>query len=418
MIESIKNMWKIVDLRKKILFTLAMIVIYRLGAYIPVPGIDVEVIRQYINQGALLGFLDVMSGGALNNFSIFAMGISPYINASIILTLLTIAIPALERISKEGVEGRKKISQYTRYLTVVLGLVQAIGLTIGLRSAMIEPGWTTYIIMITTLTAGTAFIMWLGEQITDKGVGNGISIIIFASVVSTLPSMFVRVFSLVAANAVNIFLAIAFVVFAIVTVVGIVFITQGQRKIPVQYAKRVVGRKMYGGQSTFIPLKVNQSGVIPVIFASSLLLFPVTIAGFFPSNGVANAISNFLDPSGVWYSVIYVLLIIAFTYFYTSITFNPIDMADNMKQNGGFIPGVRPGKPTSSYLMRVMNRVTLVGGAFLALVAIVPNFLFYSTSLNIAFGGTSLLIAIGVALETMKQIESQMTMRHYKGFMK
>lgn len=418
MLENVRNMWKIEDLRKKIIFTLLMIVVYRLGAYIPVPGIDVSVIQAYINQGALLGFLDVMAGGALSNFSIFAMGISPYINASIILTLLTVVIPKLEALSKEGAEGRKKISQYTRYLTVVLGLVQAIGLTIGLKSAMTNPGAITYIIVISTLTAGTAFIMWLGEQITDKGIGNGISIIIFTSVVSSFPSMFVKVFSLVAADMVNIIVAVAFVLFALLSVVGIIFVTQGQRKIPVQYAKRVVGRKMYGGQSTFIPLKVNQAGVIPVIFASSLLMFPLTIAGFLPNNKVATAISNALSPSGWLYIVLYMLLILGFTYFYTAITFNPQDLSDNMKKYGGFIPGIRPGKPTTMYLNKVMNRITLVGALFLAVIAIIPNVLFYRTALNISFGGTSLLIAIGVALETMKQIESQMTMRHYKGFMK
>jgi len=418
MFEAVRNAWKIEDLRKKIIFTLLMIVVFRLGCYIPVPGIDSSVIATYINSSTLFGFMDVMSGGALSSFSIFAMGITPYINSSIILTLLTVVIPALERISKEGAEGRKKISQITRYLTVGLGLLQAVGMTVGFRNAVTNPGIWTYLVIVMTLCAGTAFVMWIGEQITDKGLGNGISIIIFAGIISSFPSMFVQVIALVFVNPINIIWAVLFFIFAALTVVGMIAVTQGQRKIPVQYAKRVVGRKMFGGQSTFLPLKVNQAGVIPVIFASSLLMFPATIAVFLPKSKFAVGLSNALSPDGWLYFILYVGLIIAFTYFYTAITFNPDEMSDNLKKYGGFIPGVRAGYATTKYLKKVMSRVTLVGAIFLAVIAVVPNILYYRTVLQINFGGTSMLIAVGVALELMNQIESQMTMRHYKGFMK
>ncbi len=418
MFETIRNIWKVEDLRKKIIFTILMLLVYRLGAHIPVPGIQEEVIRSFIDKGALLGFFDTLSGKAFSNFSIFAMGIVPYINASIILQLLSIVIPKLEELGKQGAEGRRKISQYTRYLTVALALIQAIGLSYGLRSAMDTIGFKSYLIVAMTLTAGTAFVMWLGEQITDKGIGNGISLIIFAGIVVSFPNMIQRVYELVKTSTMNIFMGVLLVAIILIMIIGIVFVTEGQRKIPVQYAKRVVGRKMYGGQSTFIPLRVNQAGVIPVIFASSILMFPMTIAGFLPNNGFARVVSNALRTDGWLYPVLYTLLIVAFTYFYTAISFNPQDLSDNMKKYGGFIPGIRPGYPTTQYLTKVLNRITLIGGLFLAIISVIPNIIMSTTALQISFGGTSLLIAVGVALETMKQIESQLTMRHYKGFMK
>lgn len=425
MLRTIASAWKIGDIRKKIIFTLMMLLIYKVGACIPVPGIDRSVLQDFFRDGAgLFDLFNMFSGGAFSNFTIFALSITPYITASIIFQLLTIAIPALERIAKEGTEGKKKIAQYTRYLTVVLAFIQAIGMSLGLfRSALKYDDAFSVIVVILTLSAGTAFLMWLGEQINESGIGNGISLIIFAGIVAAIPGGVSRAFSQFQAGEISIITLIVFAIFAIIVVVGIIEIQQGQRRIPVQYAKRVVGRKMYGGQSTHIPLKVNQAGVIPVIFAISILQFPLTITYFVPGTGFANFVATWLSPSGnamgaTIYATLYAILVILFTYFYTSVTFNPMEVAGNMKANGGFIPGIRPGKPTVEYLSKVMARITFVGAIFLAAVATLPTVIDALTNLQIRFGGTSLLIAVGVALDTMKQLENQMVMRNYEGFLK
>ncbi len=426
LVTTFVNAWKIPDIRKRMLFTLLMLVIFRLGSNIPVPGIDREVLKQLFSSGqgsGLFGLFDLFSGGAFSNFTIFALSITPYITASIILNLLTIAIPSLEALAKEGEEGRKKIAQLTRYLTVVLALVQSIGVSVGLfRRALISTDTFSVAVVVLTLTAGTAFLMWLGEQITENGIGNGISLIIFAGIISRLPVATYQTIQRLLKGEISIVTLIIFLVIAVIIIVGIIAIQQGTRKIPVQYAKRVVGRKMYGGQSTHIPLKVNQSGVIPVIFALSLLQFPLTLTYFFPEGGFSRFVEDYLSPYGevgIWiYSVLNIILIIFFTYFYTAVTFNPVEVSNNMKANGGFIPGIRPGKPTTEYLSKVMTRITLVGAIFLAFIAVLPTLIFQFTNLQFNFGGTSLLIAVGVALETMRQVESQMMMRNYQGFLK
>jgi len=423
-ISTLRNAWKIPDLRKKILYTLMMLAVFRLGANIPVPGMNKEVLESmFTGQGGLLNFFNFISGGAFKNFTIFALSISPYITASIIMNLLTIAIPSLEALAKEGEEGRKKIAQYTRYGTVVLAVIQAIGISIGLfRRALISTDVWSISVVVITLTAGTAFLMWLGEQITEKGIGNGISLIIFAGIVSRIPVGTFQTFRKLQVGDVSIVSLIIFVVLAIIIIAGVIAIQQGTRKIPVQYAKRVVGRKMYGGHSTHIPLKVNQAGVIPIIFAISLLQFPLTLTYFFQNGGFSNFVNTYLSPTGnpgVWiYNILYAILIVFFTYFYTAVTFNPVEVANNMKKNGGFIPGIRPGRPTSEYLSRTLNRITLAGALFLAVIAVMPSIILNFTDLQFRFGGTALLIAIGVSLETMKQIEAQMVMRHYQGFLK
>jgi len=420
MFETLKNAWKIEDLRKKMIFTLVMLLIYRVGSFIPVPGIDSGYIQDLITQtGGLLGLLDIISGGAFGNFTIFAMGITPYINASIIMNLLTVAIPKLEQLAKEGEEGRKKIAEYTRYFSVILSFVTAIGMTYGLaRGALKENNILSYFIVALTLTAGTAFLMWLGEQITDRGVGNGISLIIFTSIVSRLPVAVVSLFrTIFEARTLSFWALPAAIVVVVALITGVVFIDLGQRRIPVQYAKRVVGRKMYGGQSTHIPMKVNSSGVMPIIFAMSILALPQTIAQFFPASGFAYFMNRYFSGSSPLYAIVYGLLILFFTYFYTMISFNPNEIANNLKQYGGFVQGIRPGKPTADYLARISNRITLVGALFLTVVAILPIFLTAVTNLPVFFGGTSVLIMVSVALETSKQLEAQMIMRHYKGFL-
>ncbi|MBN2287540.1 MAG: preprotein translocase subunit SecY [Tissierellales bacterium] len=422
MIETLRNAWKIPDLRKRILFSFFMILVYRLGSQIPVPGINRAVIEQMFQGNAgILDFFDLMSGGSFKNFTIFALNIYPYITASIILQLLTIAIPKLEEIAKRE-DGKQKLAQFTRYLTVVLALVQAVAYTIGFfNSALISSDALSIITVVLTLTAGTAFLMWLGEEITEKGIGNGISIIIFTGIISRIPAGIGTTLGLLRAGTLNIFEVILFLIFAFAIIVGIIAVQQGERKINVQYAKRVVGRKMYGGQSTHIPIKVLMAGVIPVIFASSLLAFPQTLAFFFKGDFI-NWVEKYMSPAGnpgVWiYSTMNVVLIIFFTYFYTAVQFNPFEYANNLKQNGGFVPGIRPGRPTAEYLNKVLTRITLVGAVTLAFIASVPTIIFSFTNFNINFGGTALLIVTGVALETMKQIESQMLMRHYKGFLK
>ena len=411
-------MLKITELRQKIIFTLVMFLVFRLGTHIPVPGVNAAVIEQLFTSGNLFGLLDMFSGGALSKFSIFAMSITPYINASIIMQLLTVVVPKFEQWSKEGEEGRKKITQITRYGTVGLGFVQAIGMAFGLKVAIINPSFGNILIIALTLTAGTTFLMWLGEQITEKGIGNGISLIIFAGIVSRLPDGIYTIYEYVIAGTINIFNVFLFLIIAVAMIVFVIMIQQGQRRIPVQYAKRVVGRKMYGGNSTHIPLKVNQAGVIPIIFASSVLMFPVTIAQFVDVAWVKTVAGWFAWGTPLQ-TVLYALLIIFFTYFYTAVTMNISDMADNMKKHGGFIPGIRPGKPTADYLDRVMTRITLAGSVFLAIIAILPNFVGAVTNLQgVYFGGTALLIVVGVALDTMKQIEALVLMRHYQGFMK
>lgn len=418
MLSALSNILKITELKDKIVFTLMMFFIFRLGTHIPVPGVDPTAIEQLFASGSLFGLLDLFSGGALSKFSIFAMSITPYINASIIMQLLTVVVPKLEQWSKEGIEGRKKITQTTRYGTVLLGFIQALGMAYGLKEAIMYPGVGSVLLIALTLTAGTAFLMWLGEQITANGIGNGISLIIFAGVISRLPEGIMMIFEYLSVGTISIFNAILFFVIALVMIVFVIALTQGQRRISVQYAKRMVGRKMYGGQTTHIPLKVNQAGVIPIIFASSVLMFPATIAQFIDIPWV-QTVAGWFEWGSPLNTCLYVLLILFFTYFYTAVTMNISDMAENMKKSGGFIPGLRPGKPTADYLDRVMTRITLAGAIALALVAILPNFIAAATNIEgVYFGGTALLIAVGVSLDTMKQIEAMVIMRHYQGFMK
>ena len=425
MLRTVAKAWNIPDLRRKIIFTLCMLLIFRIGSQIPVPGMDRNVLAQtFDSDTGLFALFNLFSGGAFSNFTIFALSITPYITASIILQLLTIAIPSLERLAREGTEGRKKIASYTRYLTVALAIVQAIGVTIGLfRQALISTDVFSIIVIVMVLTAGTAFLMWLGEMINERGIGNGISLIIFAGIIARLPSACQEIWNKISEGTMSIITLIVFALFCVVVIVGIIMVQQGQRRIPVQYAKRVVGRKMYGGQATHIPLKVNQAGVIPVIFAMAFLQFPLTITYFMNAQGdAAQWIEKWLSPTGspgVWvYAAFNAVLIIFFTYFYTTVTFNPVEVAENMKANGGFIPGIRPGRATVEYLNRVMTRITFVGAIFLAAVAILPTIVSQLGGLNFHFGGTSLLIAVGVALDTMKQLENQMVMRNYSGFLK
>ena len=422
MFETLKNAWKIPDLRKRMIFTFLMLVVYRLGAVIPVPGIDKAVVQNMFQgtAGGLLDFFNMMSGGAFKDFTIFALNIYPYITSSIILQLLSIAIPKLEEIFKAE-DGKKKMAQWTRYITVILALIQATAYSVGFfNSAIIEKSFLSIATVIIVLTAGTAFLMWLGELITEKGIGNGISLLIMIGIVSQYPSDFGTIFYQFQNGAVNILEVLIFVVFAFFIIVGVIAIQQGERKVPVQYAKRVVGRKMYGGQSTHIPMKVLMAGVMPVIFASTLLAIPQTLAFFFPA--MAEGVTKYFSPAqspGVYiYTVLNIVLIIFFTYFYTAVQFNPFEYSNTLKENGGFIPGIRPGRPTGDYLNKVLNRITIAGAVALAIIATIPTLVFSFTNLSINFGGTSLLIVTGVALETMKQIEAQMMMRHYKGFLK
>lgn len=419
MLESLKNALKVSELRTKLLYTLGMIFVFRLGAHIPIPGVNAEKFAELVNSGVIFGFFDVISGGALKNFAVFAMGITPYINASIILQLLTVVIPHLERLAKEGEEGRKKITQYTRYLTVVLAFVQGLGMVIGVRGSLQNPGVLAYFTTALTITAGTTFLMWVGEQITERGIGNGISLLIFAGIVSRVPAGGARLFEYLNAGTINILnLAALFIIGALV-IAGVVAIQEGQRRIPVQYAKRVVGRRIYGGQTTHLPLRVNQAGVMPIIFASSILMFPETIAQWFANSAPAAFYVKYFGWATPVHTFIYALLIIGFTYFYTAVIMNPNDVADNIKKYGGFIPGLRPGRPTAEYITRIMSKVTLAGAIFLALIAILPNFILITTEIpNIYFGGTALLIVVGVALDTMKQVESHLLMRSYQGFIK
>ena len=418
MLSALANIFKIPELRQKIIFTLVMFAVFRMGTHIPVPGVNPAAIEQLFNNGNLFGLLDLFSGGAFSKFSIFAMSITPYINAAIIIQLLTVVIPTLEQWSKEGEEGHKKTTQVTRYLTVALAFFQAIGMSIGLKQAILNPNVVSILIIAITLTAGTVFLMWIGEQITAQGVGNGISLIIFAGIVAALPKNLGTIYNYLQAGTISYFSAFAFAVIAVAMVVFVILIQQGYRRIPISYAKRVVGQKSYGGHSSHIPFKVNQAGVIPIIFASSVLMFPVTIAQFVNVPWVKTIAGYFAWGTPLQTSI-YALLIIFFTYFYTAVTVKISDMAENLKKYGGFIPGIRPGKPTEDYLDHVLTRITLAGAFFLAFIAILPNAVAGATHIEgVYFGGTALLIVVGVALDTMKQIEAMVVMRHYQGFMK
>jgi len=416
-----QSLFKIPELKRRILFTLALLAVYRVGVAIPVPGIDsaalADIFARY--KDTVLGIFNMFSGGALQRLSVFALGIMPYISSSIILQLLTVVVPYLEQLKKEGAQGQKKITQYTRYGTIVLSIIQGLGISVGLEKmgvAMI-PGWPFRIMTVITLTAGTAFIMWLGEQITERGIGNGISLIIFAGIVARLPSAIGNSFRLLSTGELSIFAMLILIVLMLAVVALIIFVEQGQRRIPVQYAKRMVGRKMYGGQSTHLPLKINTSGVIPPIFASSIIMFPATIANFINVPWV-KTVSTSLRPGGLFYELLYVGFIFFFCYFYTAVTFNPDDVADNMKKNGGFIPGIRPGKRTSEYIDRVLTRITLGGAVYVSAVCVLPSILISKFNVPFYFGGTALLIVVGVAIDTIGQIESHMLTRHYEGFLK
>ena len=400
-----------------------MLAVYRLGIFVTTPGVDRDAMRRVVSQGSLLGLLNFFSGGALEQLSIFALGIMPYVSASIILQLLTVVVPALEKLQKEGELGRRKITQYTRYGTVVLSAIQGYGISTYLEtlrdstglSVVAEPGWGFRLMTMISLAAGTAFIMWMGEQITERGIGNGISLVIFAGIVARVPAAVYQTFMAYRAPGSQVTeLGLLILAIVMMVVIGvIVFVERGQRRIPIQYAKRVVGRKAYGGQSTHLPLKVNTSGVIPPIFASSLLLFPATLAGWFPFLG---ALQTALSP-GTWiYNVIYVGLIIFFAYFYTAVTFNPVDVADNLKKNGGYIPGIRPGKSTADYIDHVLSRITFGGAMYLSVICVLPTIITNEFGVTFYFGGTSLLIVVGVALDTVQQIEGHLITRHYEGF--
>jgi preprotein translocase subunit SecY len=425
--EIVRNIYNIPELRKRIVFTFLMLVVYRVGAHIPTPGIDLQALGSFFDaaRGTMLGFFDMFSGGALRRLTIFALGIMPYINAAIILELLKVVIPHLARLAKEGEAGRKKLTQYTRYGTIVIALVQATGISIGLESmtapngaAIVPlPGLGFRLLTIITLTSGTAFIMWLGEQISERGIGNGISLIIFAGIVVRMPEAVVKTVTLWQSGEMPLFLLLFLAVMTVTVVAVIVFAETGQRKIPVQYARRVVGRKMYGGQSTYIPLKINTSGVIPPIFASSIIMFPATLAQFIPVPFM-QTVSNLLQPGQVLYESIFVFLIVFFCYFYTAVVFNPDDLADNLKKYGGFIPGIRPGKKTAAYIDRVLTRITLGGAVYVSAICVLPDILISQLNVPFYFGGTALLISVVVAKDTVTQIESHLLTRHYKGFLK
>ena len=417
MFNSVINAFKTKELRRKILYTIFLLIIFRLGEFITVPGVNKTALQQALGNYDALGFMDMISGGGLSQMSVLAMSITPYINSSIIMQLLTVAIPALERIARDGDEGRKKIAQYTRYLTIILAFIQSTGMYFGFTDLIENRNALSYLTVILSLTAGTAFLMWLGEKITENGIGNGISLIIFAGIVSRFPSIATTIYENIKAGSLSSIVALIFVVVLVVVFGFIVLMNDAERRIPVQYAKRVVGRKMYGGQSTYIPIKVSMAGVIPIIFAMSIMMFPATIMQLFGKQD--NWVMRNIFSSNSWiYIVLYFLLILFFTFFYTKIQFNTIEIANNMKNNGGSIRGIRPGKPTSDYIDKSLNKITMAGAVFIGLVAVVPMILAKVFGLGgIAIGGTSLLIVVGVILETGKQIESQMMMRNYKGFL-
>ncbi|MBI5190766.1 MAG: preprotein translocase subunit SecY [Nitrospirae bacterium] len=424
MIQSIQNIFKIPELKKRIFFTVGLLAVYRIGGHIPTPGINGEELSKFLHQnaGALMGFFDMFSGGALSRVTIFALGIMPYISASIILQLLTIVFPYLAALQKEGDRGRRKMSQYTRYGTIGISLVQAFMIAVGLEGMaggafIANPGWGFRLLTMLTLTTGTAFIMWLGEQITERGIGNGISLIIFAGIVARFPEAIVSTYRLFRTGELSIFAVVVMLALMVAVIAAIVFMERGQRRIPVQYAKRMVGNVPMGGQSSHIPLKLNTAGVIPPIFASSILMFPATLAGFSTAAWVV-AIQEALSRGSVIYYTLYIGMIVFFAFFYTAVVFNPVDVADNMKKYGGFIPGIRPGKNTSDYIYNVLNRVTFGGAIYLSLVCVVPDVFYNFFNASFYFGGTSLLIVVGVALDTVSQIETHLIARHYEGFMK
>jgi len=419
-----QNILKIPELKRRIFYSLLLLAVYRIGVHVPTPGIDSDALAKIFKDlGGILNFFNMFSGGALERLSVFALGIMPYISASIILQLLTVVVPHLERLSKEGEQGRKKITQYTRYGTVILSIIQGFGISVGLVQMNVtvnpKPGLDFYFLTVLTMTAGTAFIMWLGEQITERGIGNGISMIIFAGIVARLPTATTNTFSLLTTGEMGIFAVVILTTLMIAVVGFIIFVEQGQRRIPVQYAKRVVGRRMYGGQSTHLPLKINTSGVIPPIFASSIIMFPATLARFlgdkFP---LMKAVAETIHPGSIVYELLYVGFIFFFCYFYTAVTFNPVDVADNMKKHGGYIPGIRPGKRTADYIDRVLTRITLGGAIYVSSVCVLPSILMTKFNVPFYFGGTALLIVVGVAIDTIAQMESHMLTRHYEGFLK
>ncbi len=418
MLETIRTAWRIKELRDRLLFTLTMFVVFRVGSAIPVPGVDASRLAEFFQEDTIFGFVNIIGGGNLSNFTIFALGIMPYINASIIMNLLTIVIPKLKEWSQEGPEGRKKISQITRYGTIVIAVIQALGLsTIIAGEAVLDQTLLSYTTIIISLTAGTAFLMWMGELITEKGIGNGISLIIFAGIVAGFPIAVAMAAEQYRFGQISLLVIILVVVMLLALIVGIIGLDQGQRRVNVQYSKRVVGRKMYGGQATHIPMKVNQAGVIPVIFASVILSFPQTLVSFI-QHPVAQRIAESLSWGTNLNLVLYMTLIILFAFFYTAVQFDPFQVASNIKKYGGFIPGLRPGRPTADYLARVTSRLTTAGAFSLAFIAIFPIILERITGMSIVFGGTGLIIVVGVSLETFKQIESHMMMRSYRGFMK
>jgi len=433
MISGAQNIFRIPELKKRILITFLFLAIYRVGVHIPTPGINGDALASFFAQakGTLFSLIDMFSGGALERLSVFALGIMPYISASIILQLLTVVIPYLARLQKEGEIGRKKIVQYTRYGTVVLSIIQGFGIAVGLEQMrgaagemiVMAPGWSFRILTVITLTAGTAFIMWLGEQITERGIGNGISLIIFAGIVARMPNAVAQTFELFSVGQMSIITILVLMVLMVLVVAVIIFFETGQRRLPVQYAKRIVGRRVYGGQSTHLPLKLNTSGVIPPIFASSILMFPLTVANLIPKSVLethpwVQSILNSFGPGAWLYNLLFVGFIIFFCYFYTAVTFNPNDVAENMKKYGGYIPGIRPGQKTAEYIDKVLTRITLGGAIYVSVICVLPTILIGQFNVPFYFGGTALLIVVGVALDTVQQIEAHMLTRHYEGLMK
>jgi preprotein translocase subunit SecY len=427
LLEGLGTATKIPELQRRILFTVFLLGVYRIGVYIPTPGIDNVALLAYFEhaKGSLFGLMDMFAGGAFSNFSIFALGIMPYISSSIILQLLTIAVPHLERLSKEGENGRRKITQYTRYGTVLLSTIQGFGIAIGLQQMsgpngspiVLQSGGAFIFMTVITLTSGTAFIMWLGETITEKGIGNGISLIIFAGIVCRIPAAIGNTLRLATAQELGVLTILLVTLLMVLVVAAIVFVEGGQRRIPVQYAKRIVGRKMYGGQTTHLPLKINTSGVIPPIFASSVIMFPATIANFAQEGWIKN-IAGYLVPGKLGYEVLYVAFIFFFCFFYTAVTFKPDDVADNMKKFGGYVPGIRPGKKTAEYIEDILEKLTFSGAIYVSIVCVLPSVLISQLNVPFYFGGTALLIVVGVAMDTASQIESHLLTRQYEGFMK
>ena len=427
MLGGIKNTATLPELRRRLLFTFLMLAVYRVGVQIPTPGINGEALAAFFekNAGTLFGMFNMFSGGALENFSIFALGIMPYISASIIIQLLTVVIPQLEALSKEGESGRRKITQYTRYGTVALSLIQSLFIAVGLEgmsgpggeAIVIVPGWQFKIMTIITLTSGTAFIMWLGEQMTERGIGNGISLIIFAGIVARMPAAIGNTIQMVSAGEMNALFLIFLLVLMVLVVGIIIYFETAQRRIPIQYAKRVVGRKVYGGQSSHLPLKINVAGVIPPIFASSIMMFPATIGGLIQIDWIQR-VSASLSPGTIFYYILFTAFIVFFCFFYTAVTFNPVDVAENLKKHGGFIPGIRPGKKTSDFIDKALTRLTVIGAIYVSVICVLPTVLISKYNVPFYFGGTALLIVVGVAIDTIAQIESHMVMRNYEGFMK